>query len=140
MIKIKILSVGKTREKWLEEACEEYIKRLTATVRFEFLWAKDTPQLIEWAKKESNHICLDPAGTLMDSIQLSHFLSQSWEERGSKISFIIGGAEGLPKEIKQNATLISLSPLTFTHQITRLILIEQIYRATEIAKGTGYHK
>lgn len=140
MIKVKILSVGKTKEKWLEEACEEYIKRLKPILQFELMWAKDNLQLIEWIKKEENYICLDPTGQLFDSIQLSQFLKQSWEKGGSRLTLIIGGAEGLPKEVKQHATLISLSPLTFTHQITRLILIEQIYRATEIDKGTQYHK
>jgi len=140
MHKIKILSVGKTKEKWLEEACGEYIKRLKPIVQFEFLWAKDTPQLIEWVKKEPYFICLDPAGQLMDSLQLSKFIVRSLEKGGSRLTLVIGGAEGLPQEIKAGATLISLSPLTFTHQITRLILLEQIYRATEIDKGTQYHK
>jgi 23S rRNA (pseudouridine1915-N3)-methyltransferase len=140
MLKLKILSVGKTKEKWLEDACDEYLKRLKPIVQIDFLWAKDTSQLIEWVKKEQSYICLDPAGRLMDSVELSHFFMSQWEKGGSRLTLIIGGAEGLPKEIKQNATLISLSPLTFTHQITRLVLIEQIYRATEIDKGTQYHK
>jgi len=64
-----------------------------------------------------------------------------WVNQGSRIAFAIGGAEGLPPQIiKQAAYILSLSPLTFTHQITRLILIEQIYRALEIEKGSQYHK
>lgn len=140
MIKLKILSVGKTKEKWLNEAFNEYLKRLTASVQVDSLWAKDDDQLVEWAQKESSYISLDPTGRLFTSEQLAHFLIQQWEKKGSRLTLIIGGAEGLPTEIKQRGTLISLSPLTFTHQITRLVLIEQIYRTIEIQKGSQYHK
>ena len=140
MLKLKILSIGKTKEKWLEEAVNDYTKRLKSTVQIEYLWAKDTPQLIEWARKESYYICLDPSGKLFSSEEFSQFLSEEWEKGGSRLTLLIGGAEGLPSEIKQKSLLISLSPLTFTHQITRLVLIEQIYRAIEIQKGSRYHK
>ena len=65
---------------------------------------------------------------------------QQLEKGGARITFAIGGAEGFSEEVKKSYPLISLSPLTFTHQMTRLILIEQIYRATEILKGSKYHK
>ena len=78
MLKLKILSVGKTKEKWLEEAFEEYIKRLKPTVQIESLWAKDTQQLIEWAAKEHNYISLDPSGRLFTSEEFSQFLAQQW--------------------------------------------------------------
>jgi 23S rRNA (pseudouridine1915-N3)-methyltransferase len=66
-----------------------------------------------------------------------------WLDRGgSRLSFVIGGAEGLPSELKntQKLSLLSLSALTFTHQFARIILMEQIYRASEIRKGSAYHK
>jgi 23S rRNA (pseudouridine1915-N3)-methyltransferase len=140
MLKLKILSVGKTKEKWLEEAFQEYTKRLKASVQIETAWAKDHAQLIEWTQRESSYLCLDPTGRLFTSEALAHFLTQQWEKGGSRLTFVIGGAEGLPVEIKERGNLISLSPLTFTHQITRLILIEQIYRVIEIQKGSHYHK
>lgn len=140
MFKIKIFSVGKTKESWLEEAFNEYLMRLKPTLQIECLWVKDTPQLIEWALKESTLICLDPEGKLFTSEKFSSFLFHELEKGGSRLSLVIGGAEGLPEELKQRGTLISLSPLTFTHQITRLVLIEQIYRACEIKKGSKYHK
>lgn len=139
MLKLNILSVGRTKEKWLEEAFEEYIKRLKPYAQISCLWAKDDAQLIEWAKKEGSFIGLDPAGRLMTSEEFSEFLMHSWEKGGSRLSMVIGGAQGLPDELKK-APLISLSPLTFTHQITRLVLIEQIYRALEIQRGSQYHK
>jgi len=140
MLKLKILSVGKTKEKWLEEAFSEYVKRLNPSVQIECIWAKDTPQLVEWAQKEHSYLCLDPSGHLFTSEEFSRFLIQQWEKGGSRLTLMIGGAEGLPQEIKQKGSSISLSPLTFTHQITRLVLIEQIYRAIEIQKGSQYHK
>lgn len=140
MIRIKILSIGKTKEKWLEEAFQEYVKRLKSTVEIETLWAKDNAQLIEWSQKESVYLCLDPAGKLLKSEEFSDYLSRSWEKGGSRLTLIIGGAEGLPPILRKEECLISLSPLTFTHQLTRLILIEQIYRAIEIKKGSNYHK
>lgn len=140
MLKLKILSVGKTKEKWLNDACNEYLKRLQAVVHIESAWAKDTSQLIEWVQRETHYLCLDPAGRLFTSEELASFLTQQWEKGGSRLTLVIGGAEGLPPEIKQKGLLISLSPLTFTHQITRLVLIEQIYRVIEIQKGSHYHK
>ncbi|MFI0435184.1 MAG: 23S rRNA (pseudouridine(1915)-N(3))-methyltransferase RlmH [Parachlamydiaceae bacterium] len=140
MIKIKILSVGKTKEKWLTDAFNEYVKRLTHSFHIECLWAKDNIQLVEWAEREHNPLSFDPAGQLFTSEQFAHFLIHQWEKGGARLSFIIGGAEGLPCEIKKRGNLVSLSPLTFTHQITRLILIEQLYRASEIQKGSHYHK
>ena len=63
------------------------------------------------------------------------------EAGGSRVTFIIGGADGLPPALKADpGRLLSLSRLTFTHQMARLLLIEQIYRATEIRRGSGYHK
>jgi 23S rRNA (pseudouridine1915-N3)-methyltransferase len=140
VIKIKLLSIGKIKESWLEEAIQEYQKRLQSQVSFEFVWAKDDRHLMDLAKKEGSLICLDPAGTLFTSEKFAQFMRTQWETAGSRLTIIIGGAEGIPQELKRLGVLISLSPLTFTHQMTRLILVEQIYRATEILKGSGYHK
>lgn len=140
MLKLKIFLIGKTKESWLEQALNEYIKRLKPVVSIDWVWAKHDAQLIELVKKEPHLICLDPQGRLLTSEQFSTFISESWEKGGSRLSIAIGGAEGLPQEIKTHSILLSLSPLTFTHQMTRLVLLEQIYRAIEIQKGTHYHK
>lgn len=140
MPKVKILSVGKNKEKWLEEALGEYIKRLRPTLEVECLWAQDDSQLAHLALKEKTVICLDPQGKCQTSEQFALFFQEQLEKGGARLSFVIGGAEGLSAEMKRHYPLISLSSLTFTHQIARLILIEQIYRATEILKGSQYHK
>lgn len=140
MIKIRILSVGKTKEPWLEEALDEYVKRLKSTLQIEFAFAKNDTQLLEWLAKESRVIALDPQGKLLTSEAFSTFLYDQIEAGGSRLSFVIGGPEGLPQTVRQNSLLLSLSPLTFTHQLARLVLVEQLYRAVEIAKGSPYHK
>jgi len=139
MYKIKIITVGKTKEAWLDEAMAEFLKRLKPTAEIEFHLAKDNAQLEAWVKKEPGVICLDPKGKLMDSEEFSKFLLECLQKGGSRLTFVIGGPEGLPESLKKSP-LVSFSPMTFTHQMARLILIEQIYRAFEIAKGTRYHK
>jgi len=140
MLRLRILSVGKTKELWLEHGIEEYLKRLQNIASIDFIWAKNDEQLVTLALKESALICMDIGGKMMDSEAFSVFLHQHLQEGGSRLSFVIGGAEGLPPQLKKGYPLISLSPMTFTHQLARLILVEQIYRAFEIAKGSRYHK
>ncbi|CCB91020.1 Ribosomal RNA large subunit methyltransferase H [Waddlia chondrophila 2032/99] len=140
MYHIKIFSVGKTKEQWLTDAVNEYEKRLCSTVKFECIWAKHDEQLKVLSAKEKHLVLLDPNGKLMTSEQFSEFLVDQLECGGSKLTLIIGGSDGIPKELKGKGPQLSLSPLTFTHQMTRLILIEQIYRALEIEKGSNYHR
>lgn len=137
MFKVKVLTIGRCKEKWLAQAIGEYEKRVQGKLDLDWLLAKDDAQLIDWASQEKAYIALDPKGELLTS--------EAWSEKmvklGLRLTFIIGGADGLPPQILKNAIFQwSLSPLTFTHQITRLILIEQLYRAMEIERGSGYHK
>jgi 23S rRNA (pseudouridine1915-N3)-methyltransferase len=140
MIKIQIFSVGKTKEDWLEQAIAEYRKRLQSLVAFEFIWCKDDKALESQVEKAGAAIGLDPAGQEFSSEAFATFVDRQIVAGGSQLAFVIGGAEGLPQGLKQKLQLVSLSRLTFTHQITRLILIEQIYRSLEILKGSKYHK
>jgi 23S rRNA (pseudouridine1915-N3)-methyltransferase len=140
MPKVKLLSIGKNKERWLEEAFSEYIKRLNPTVQIECQWLAEESQLPQAAAKEKNVICLDAAGRSLTSEQFAVHFQQSLERGGARLTYVIGGAEGLTEEMRKRYPLISLSPLTFTHQMVRLILLEQIYRATEILKGSRYHK
>ena len=141
MLKIKVYSIGKNKEEWLQQALNEYERRLKATLSFEWILAKNDEQLKQFLEKEENFICLDPQGKLYSSEEFSVFLTQAFRDYHSRLSLVIGGAEGIPSALKAKAkSSISLSRMTFTHQITRLVLIEQIYRALEIAKGSAYHK
>lgn len=140
MLKLKILSVGKTKEEWLESALSEYIKRLRPILSIEFQLVKTDEELLLATEKEPIIICLDPKGQKMDSETFAHYIQNKFVEGGSKLAIVIGGPEGLPLKLKKHKNLISFSDLTLTHQIIRLLLIEQIYRAFEILKGSKYHK
>jgi len=141
MIKIKVYTIGKTKESWLKEALAEYEKRLQAGYSIQWFFAKDDSALCQMVEKENHFIALDLEGTLFSSPKLSSFLEKEVTAQGSSLTFLIGGATGIPEKLKQRAEhIISFSPLTFTHQMTRLILLEQLYRGAQIQKGTGYHK
>ena len=140
MYKIRIISVGKTKEAWLDFAIEDYVKRLKGRATIEFVWAKNDEQLTATVTKEPLAICLDPRGALLSSEKFSELLLAKLQDGGSRLALVIGGPEGLPEVLRSTLPLISLSLLTMTHQIVRLVLIEQIYRAFEIVKGSKYHK
>ncbi len=140
MIKIKLLSVGKTHEPWLEEALQMYIVRMSPWAQFELVWLKDMSHLEKEMQKEKHIVVLDAMGKSFDSIGFSEWFFKEVERAGSRLTFVIGPAEGLPLAIKERASCISLSKLTFTHQLVRLILLEQLFRAFEIRKGSAYNK
>jgi len=141
MYKIKIFSIGKSREEWLGTALSEYEKRLKGQVQIEWVLVKNDQTLIEKVSQEKGVIALDPKGKALTSPDFSRYLITSLQTNGSRLAFVIGGDIGLPDVIKQQAVgLLSLSKMTFTHQMTRLILIEQIYRALSIERGSPYHK
>lgn len=141
MVKIRLLSIGKTREKWLVQAIEEYSQRLLPIASITWIFAKNDKELKSYLEKEHSFIALDPQGISCTSEKFTALLEQQLTQHGATLVFVIGGPEGLPNEIKKESSLLlSLSPLTFTHQLTRLILLEQLYRMSQIQKGTPYHK
>ncbi len=141
MYKVKILTIRKQKEPWLSDAIYEYEKRMQKDFLFEWIFAKDEKQLLKFAEKEKNILCLDPKGKELSSEDFSDFFFSFLEKSLSRICIIIGGPTGIDKKILNNASFIcSLSKLTFTHQIARLILVEQVYRSLEIKKNTKYHK
>lgn len=140
MIRIKLLSVGKTHEPWLQEGMQMYVERLTPFAHFEFVWLKDLAQLEKEVEKEKHVIILDAVGFMGDSVAFSEWVFKEIEKGGSRLTFVIGPAEGLPDWMKKRYSAVSLSRLTFTHQLARLLLMEQLFRAFEIKKGSAYHK
>jgi 23S rRNA (pseudouridine1915-N3)-methyltransferase len=120
-----------------------------SNVQVETTWHKDNQALTKGvdADRSKGHtlVLLDPLGSIQTSEKFSDDMYEWLDRGGSRLSFVIGGADGLPSELKYppqggKPTMISLSAMTFTHQFARLLLIEQIYRGTEIRKGSGYHK
>ncbi len=140
MLKVKVIATGKCKEAWLQEALAEYEKRLSKRVELVWVEAKNDAHLTELIGKDP-FIALDPKGELLDSPALSDKLMRLFAERGSRLTFAIGGPEGFSETLLRQAFWRwSLSPLTFTHQAARLILAEQLYRSFEIDRGSPYHK
>ncbi len=163
---ITIVAVGRLKENYLEAAVAEYLKRLTPYARLKIREVKDEPcpdqgslsdqeaakareaariekvlQQLPGAGAASYRIVLDVAGTEMTSEGFARYLQQLGLEGKSDLIFIIGGAAGLAPEILQAADLrLSFSRMTFPHQLMRVILLEQIYRAFKIIKGEPYHR
>lgn len=144
-MKIKILSIGTIKEPFAKEWINEYLKRFTKYCNLEFLEIKESnkkqegEELLKRIKDEDFVVVLDMVGKQLNSEELAQVIKKEIMQKN--ISFIIGGPEGLSEEILNKAHLkLSFSRMTFTHQMIRLFLIEQIYRAFTIIKGEKYHK
>jgi 23S rRNA (pseudouridine1915-N3)-methyltransferase len=137
----KIIAIGKIKKKWIQEGIEMYLKRLPG---LEIIEIKDsTPKKEEHTIKEiigKNEVLvtLNENSHSFTSKQLAKKLLNSHNQN---ITFVIGGASGLSLSLNSAASWqLSLSPLTFPHEIARLLLIEQLYRANTITQGGPYHK
>ena len=152
---IKIIAVGKSKEKYWCSAEAEYFKRLSPYAKVEVTELKEEPfrdkddpsdikrKEAEKIKKHLNEkdilIALHERGMELDSIGLSDFLEKHTQQ-GQHLTFIIGGPLGLDESLLEHIPYqLSLSKLTFPHQMVRVILAEQLYRAVTIMKGKQYH-
>lgn len=160
MLSIKIICVGKLKEKFYTEAAAEYQKRLGGLCRLEVeelpearLPAEPSTAELEAAlHREAESIFLRiPVGAVtvalcvegktIDSVGFSQFLEMCALKGKSKLCFVIGGSMGLHSEVKERAALqLSFSPMTFPHHLVRVMLLEQLYRAFQIQMGSKYHK
>ena len=158
-MKIRIVAVGKLKEKYLREGVAEYEKRLAPFASVDLLetreeymaenpseaqrqqtLAKEGERLLRLVPERSFLIVLDVKGKLLSSEALAKELASLALQGQSDLTFLIGGAFGLSPAVRERADLrISFSPMTFTHQMVRLLLYEQIYRAFKINRGEKYH-
>ena len=155
-MKIQCWSVGKNHEAYFKQGVEDFTKRISRyhTVSWEILpvpknagmlseadLRKHEARLIlDWLGKEDYLVALDEKGKEMSSLQLSSFLQSRLNESVKKIIFLIGGAYGIDDTVIKRANFVwSLSKLTFPHQLVRLILAEQLYRACTISRNEKYH-
>jgi 23S rRNA (pseudouridine1915-N3)-methyltransferase len=156
MIKINIISVGKLKEQYWREAEAEYLKRLSVWIKInitelkeESFTPKDKTEIIK--KKEADKIrsvlpknsflvILDPNGKQFNSLELASKINELSIYGVNEITIVIGGPLGLDKSIIDSADVVlSLSKLTFTHQMSRIILLEQLYRSFTIINNKKYH-
>ena len=152
-MKITLITVGKIKEKYLKDAIEEYTKRINKYDKIEIIEVKDEGMVepvkainleAEKIKKHINPkdyiITMDINGKQITSEEFSNKIDSIYLET-SNITFIIGGSYGLSDEIKQMSNYrLSFSKMTFPHQLFRVILLEQIYRAFKISHNESYHK
>ncbi|MGI8542163.1 MAG: 23S rRNA (pseudouridine(1915)-N(3))-methyltransferase RlmH [Aridibacter sp.] len=139
--------IGKTKDKNWRALQEEYLQRLSYFVKFETVEIKDSNKEDEGKRilekvNQSNFVCiLDVKGRSISSHDLAGKIV-NWQNRGLKeIAFVIGGAEGVASEVVERADFsLSLSLLTFTHEMARVVMLEQLYRAYTIIKGFPYQK
>lgn len=152
---IKIITVGKIKETWLKNAVDEYIKRISRFSGVEIIQIQDAPEVSDFNKaskiegerilskiKENDLVvALDLNGIECDSLEFASKMDKWMEEGQSGIVFIIAGSNGFSDQsIKRANYRISLSKMTFPHQIARLILLEQIFRGFKISNNEKYHK
>lgn len=142
-MKILFISVGKANEALLKEAVDEYTLRIERYMPVEWKIVDNEAailKLIDGNKAGDYTIVLDERGIQLTSPELSRRLARALNESVKRLIFVIGGAYGLSDTVKEKAdATISLSKMTFPHQITRLILVEQVYRACTILKNEKYH-
>ncbi len=156
MLKINIIAVGKDKDTWVTEGCKHYTKLLSRYAEVQFK-AVPSPQrsrsLSPDEIKKAEAARLDPlldkgtiialadTGQKLDSRQFAQLLEKLQVSSRGFLNFIIGGPYGLHESLLTRADMIvSLSSLTFSHQVVRLVLMEQLYRAFSILHGTDYHK
>lgn len=150
---IKIICVGKLKEKYLSDACSEYLKRLQKYTHIEIIeipdekideekqaLQKEKEKLEKYISPKDYIITLEIAGKELSSLELADKLNQVLIQN-SNITFIIGGSYGIHSDIKNRADFkLSFSKLTFPHQLFRVLLLEQLYRSYKILNNEKYHK
>ncbi|MDR3215538.1 MAG: 23S rRNA (pseudouridine(1915)-N(3))-methyltransferase RlmH [Bacilli bacterium] len=159
-MKIKILCVGKIKEHYLKEGIDEFLKRLKVYSKIDIIEVKETkikdnPRLIEidevineeghkliaLIEKDDFIVTLDVNGQEINNVEYTEILQKAWLNGYSSFVFVIGGSYGISKEvIKRGNFNWSFSKLTYTHQMIRLLLLEQIYRGFRIINNEPYHK
>ncbi|WP_288347865.1 23S rRNA (pseudouridine(1915)-N(3))-methyltransferase RlmH [uncultured Prochlorococcus sp.] len=132
--RLSIIAIGKIKKNWIREGINQYKKRMP-----DLIINESKSFNIDNIRVNNNIIiCLTEEGQSFNSIELTSLLLNF---KNKKINFLIGDADGIPSDIKDKSNLLlSLSPLTFPHELARLILIEQIYRAISISNNSPYHR
>ena len=143
-MKIRLIWVGKTKERWIAEGINKYLGLLGHMAQVETVEIKEDKGGGPRAEKEadrllkqagSGFVLLDEHAEGMDSAGLAGFLKDR-----AAVEFVIGGPFGVSDRVKEKAAFrLSLSPMTFTHEMARVVLLEQLYRAMMIMKGRSYH-
>ena len=146
-MRVSILSVGHKMPAWIQEGFQEYTRRMPPEIRVELVELKpdrtreaEGERILDALPERATLLALDERGRSVTTLGLSVMLSE-WMRDGSHPAFAIGGAEGLSDAVKERAAkLLSLSTLTLPHQLVRVVLAEQLYRAWSILARHPYHR
>lgn len=151
-MKLKVLWVGKTRDPWVKDAVEEYAGRIRRYSPLELLEAREEKgadpaeqqrreceRLEKLISPAATLVVLDETGEQVSSSGLASFVGKQRDSGTGELVFVIGGAYGFSEEFRKRGKLLALSKMTFTHQMVRAFLLEQIYRAFTILNGEPYH-
>lgn len=150
MLTVELLVVGKIKEGYLQDAIDEYAKRLSRFCTLKITQVpdagddglsltKEAALLLPKCKGTCVPLCVE--GKQLTSEELAQFIQTTGVEGSSHLCFIIGGSRGLAEEVKATGRLkLSFSKLTFPHQLMRVMMLEQLYRAFKIINGEQYHK
>ncbi len=140
--KLKILTVGKVKSTWIQSGIQDYRNRIPGLTIIEI---KDSQRRTEWSevqpyvKAQDRLVVLTERGKTYSSPEFANFLAQVTIDYS--VLFVIGSSDGITAELEQAAHVrLALSPMTFTHDLARLLLVEQIYRAISIVSNGNYHK
>jgi 23S rRNA (pseudouridine1915-N3)-methyltransferase len=145
-VKIKIAWIGKTKEQAIQSLTDEYLKRISRYVQVEGIALRDEKALLETCGRgsksgaKSTLVVLDSRGKEFSSEQFAKFFGDYQDRNPLPLVFAIGGADGFSPETRTAAQhIISLGKMTLAHELARVVLLEQVYRAFTILKGHPYH-
>jgi len=155
-MKIVLLHIGKTSEKYIEEGISNFSSRIRKYSAFEIFTLpdirntrnmpareqkiKEAEKILKFLKNDDFLVALDENGKEFSTLEFSSWLEKALALSKKRVVFVIGGAWGLSDEVLQKADLrLSLSRLTFSHQVVRLLFLEQLYRVFTVIKGEPYH-
>jgi 23S rRNA (pseudouridine1915-N3)-methyltransferase len=144
-MKLKIAWIGKTKEPAIQALTDDYVKRLSHYAEVKAAPVKDEPVLLKFCARDARPtrhtlVLLDGRGKQLSSEELAKFLREHQERNPSPLLFAIGPADGFTDEARKAAGLVlSLSKMTLPHELARIVLLEQLYRAFTILKGHPYH-
>jgi len=144
---IKIICVGKIKEKYLNDFINDYKTRITKYNKIEIIELKDSnidkesEEILKVINEKDFNIIMDIKGKKIDSIEFSNLIDKTFTNGYNTITFIIGASNGVTDEVKNKCNLrLSFSDMTFPHGVFRGILLEQIYRSFKILNNESYHK
>jgi len=136
-VRLVFCFAGKTHRGPVREILDDYLARLRKYARIEVIEAK----ILKVQNRPGVHVALDPGGDAMGSERFAAVVGRALELPAGTVFFYTGGADGLPREVVEDASMrLSLSPMTFNHQIVRAMLLEQVYRAMTILRKEPYHR